>query len=136
MKAFTQEFSLNVEKMSDIALKISELPKKNPEKPRVVIITQGCDPVLIAKNKQVQEIPVIVLPKEKIVDTNGAGDAFTGGFLAQLVLQQPLDICVKCGIYAASEVIQTSGCTYSGKPKFTNQIELPINQANGGEGGR
>ncbi|XP_077299298.1 adenosine kinase 2 isoform X1 [Arctopsyche grandis] len=134
MKAFSQEFSLNVENMSDIALKISELPKKNPEKPRVVIITQGCDPVLIAKNKLVQEIPVIVLPKERIVDTNGAGDAFTGGFLAQLVLQQPLDVCVRCGIYAASEVIQTSGCTYSGKPKFTSHIKLPNNQANGGEG--
>ena len=25
------------------------------------------------------------IPKEKLVDTNGAGDAFVGGFLSQLV---------------------------------------------------
>jgi adenosine kinase len=30
----------------------------------------------------VTEYPVEALPKEKIVDTNGAGDAFVGGFMA------------------------------------------------------
>lgn len=119
MLAFAKETSLNTENMHEIALKVSNLPKKNEKHGRVVIITQGCDPVLIAKDNKVQEIPVIVLPKEKIVDTNGAGDAFTGGFLSQLVLKQPLDVCVKCGIYAASEVIQRSGCTYSGKANFS-----------------
>ena len=34
---------------------------------------------------QVLEFPVTSLAKEEIVDTNGAGDAFVGGFLAQQV---------------------------------------------------
>jgi sugar/nucleoside kinase (ribokinase family) len=31
------------------------------------------------KNGKVTKYPVISLPSEKIVDTNGAGDAFVGG---------------------------------------------------------
>ena len=30
---------------------------------------------------QIAQYPVIPLPKEKLVDTNGAGDAFVGGEL-------------------------------------------------------
>ena len=33
---------------------------------------------------------MIALPKEKLVDTNGAGDAFVGGFLSQLVAGKDL----------------------------------------------
>ena len=32
-----------------------------------------------------KEFPVQKLDADKIVDTNGAGDAFVGGYLAQLV---------------------------------------------------
>jgi len=45
-----------------------------------------------------------------IVDTNGAGDAFAGGFLSKLVNGQNLDECVKAGHYCAALVIQTRGC--------------------------
>jgi adenosine kinase len=45
------------------------------------------------------------------VDTNGAGDAFVGGFLAQHVQGAPLDQAVRCGIWAATHIIQRSGCT-------------------------
>ena len=62
--------------------------------------------------------PVILLPKEKLVDTNGAGDAFVGGFLSQLVQEKPIEDCVKAGCYAANVVIQRSGCTYPEKPNF------------------
>ena len=31
----------------------------------------------------------------RIVDTNGAGDAFVGGFLAQYVQNRPLDVAVR-----------------------------------------
>ena len=39
---------------------------------------------------QVETYPVIKVPKEKLVDTNGAGDAFVGGFLSQIVLGKDL----------------------------------------------
>lgn len=85
---------------------------------RVAIITQGKDPVLLAKDGKVIEIPVDVIASDKIVDTNGAGDAFVGGFLSQLIQQKPLDTCVKCGNWAAGQIIQRSGCTFDGVPNL------------------
>lgn len=83
-----------------------------------MIITQGSQPVLLAQEGKVKEIPVEVLDKEKIVDTNGAGDAFVGGFLGQYVQGQPLEVCVRCGVWTATQIIQRSGCTYEGKAAF------------------
>ena len=34
---------------------------------------QGCDPTIVASNGKVQRFPVTLVPKEKLVDTNGAG---------------------------------------------------------------
>ena len=48
-----------------------------------MVITQGSDPVIVVQKGQVIEYHVNKLPTDKIVDTNGAGDAFVGGFLAQ-----------------------------------------------------
>lgn len=47
-----------------------------------------------------------------------SGDAFVGGFLSQLVVEKPIETCVKAGIYAANVIIQRSGCTYPEKPDF------------------
>lgn len=66
---------------------------------------------------QVQQYPVIPLPKEKLVDTNGAGDAFVGGFLSQLVAGKAVSECVRAGNYAAYTVIQHSGCSYPPTPE-------------------
>lgn len=120
MSTFAEEMKWDEVSLKDIALKACLLPKKNQKRARIVTVTQGREPVLLAYNGVVTEIPVIALPKEDIVDTNGAGDAFAGGFLAQLVLGKSFEVCVKCGIYAASEIIKRSGCTFSGKPNFSS----------------
>lgn len=56
------------------------------------------------------------------MDTNGAGDAFAGGFLAQFIQGRDLDTCIKCGIWAAAQIIQRSGCTFEGKPSFQESM--------------
>ena len=66
---------------------------------------------------QVLQFPVITLPKEKLVDTNGAGDAFVGGFLSQLVAGKGLSECCRAGNFAAHIVIQRSGVTLPEKPE-------------------
>jgi len=48
-----------------------------------------------------------------IVDTNGAGDAFLGGFLAGLLQEKPLEVAVKAGLYCARKILQTSGTEYT-----------------------
>lgn len=52
---------------------------------RVAIVTQGSKPVLVAKSdsESVEEYAVPQIEEKKIKDTNGAGDAFIGGFLSQ-----------------------------------------------------
>ncbi|KDR23079.1 hypothetical protein L798_10943, partial [Zootermopsis nevadensis] len=116
--AFANEQGFGTDDLMEIALKITQLPKKNLKRPRIAIITHGQNPVLLAKDGIVNEFPAIRLPPEKVVDTNGAGDAFVGGFLAQLVMGKPLETCIRCGIWTATEIIQRSGCTFDGPPTF------------------
>lgn len=124
--AFAKEQNFETEDLHEIALRISKLPKQNEKRERVVIITQGKDPVLLANDGKVIEVPVKKLDEDKIVDTNGAGDAFVGGFLAQLVLGKPLEVCVQCGTYTAQQIIQRHGCTFDGVPNF---VEEPLTQS-------
>ncbi|TGZ52604.1 Uncharacterized protein DBV15_07083 [Temnothorax longispinosus] len=117
-EAFAKANNLNETDKRQIALKISEMEKINDKRKRIVVITQGAEAVLLAKDGTVTEYPVVKVPEEKIVDTNTAGDAFVGGFLAQLIQGKSIDTCIKCGIWAAAQIVQTSGCTYEGKPNF------------------
>ncbi len=52
------------------------------------------------------------IEKSKIIDTNGAGDAFVGGFLSQYVQGLTLEKSIDCGIWVSGLVIQRSGQTY------------------------
>lgn len=117
-ETFAKEQKFGTTDLMEIALKITQLPKVNKTRPRIAIITHGQNPVLLAKDGIVNEFPATQLPPEKVIDTNGAGDAFVGGFLAQLVLGKPLETCIRCGIWAATEIIQRFGCTYEGKAGF------------------
>merc|ERR1712028_121765 len=85
---------------------------------RTVVITQGCEPTVVAVNGAVTLHPINKLDSSKIVDTNGAGDAFVGGFLAALSNAKDTAACCKAGNHSASIVIQHSGCTYPAKPDF------------------
>lgn len=115
---FASEQNFGTTDLKEIALKMCSLPKQNEKRGRVVVLTQGSDAVLLVENNKVIEIPVEKLDEDKIIDTNGAGDAFVGGFLAQLVQKKPLETCVRCGIWAARQIIQRSGCTFEGVPDF------------------
>ncbi|KAG6479872.1 hypothetical protein ZIOFF_063348 [Zingiber officinale] len=117
-RIFAKVHGWATENVEEIALKISALPKASGTHKRTTVITQGCDPVVVAEDGKVRSFPVILLPKEKLVDTNGAGDAFVGGFLSQLVQEKSIDDCVRGGCYAANVIIQRPGCTYPEKPDF------------------
>lgn len=101
-----------------IATRLSLVPSAKQGVKRTVVITQGSDPTIVAINGQITEHPIIALPKEKLVDTNGAGDSYVGGFLAALSKGLPVADCCKAGAYAASVVVQHSGCTYPDAPDY------------------
>ena len=115
---FAKEQDYGTENLREIGLKMTKMPKLNAKRQRIAIITQGCEPVLLFDNDTITEFPVNVLKPEEIVDTNGAGDAFVGGFLAQYLQKQSFDVCIKCGIWAAREIIQRSGCSIDGDANF------------------
>uniref|UniRef100_A0A182NPF1 Adenosine kinase n=1 Tax=Anopheles dirus TaxID=7168 RepID=A0A182NPF1_9DIPT len=119
--ALAKEFDYGTEDLRAIGQRIAGLPKANAKRKRIVIITQGSDPVLLIESgtTTVREFPVQRLAPEQMVDTNGAGDAFVGGFLAQLLQGRTVDVCIECGIWTAREIIQRSGCTFEGVPAFS-----------------
>ncbi len=110
-EAFAKEQNFGTTDIKTIAKKMAALPKFNGSRVRTVVITQGSNPTVVYKNGEIKEYPVIHIPPDEIVDTNGAGDAFAGGFMAQLVQDQSLDDCIRCANYAANLIIQRSGCT-------------------------
>jgi len=113
---FAKEQNLGTEDIKEIALKVAALPKINQDRPRTVVFTQGTDPTIVVYEGKIREFPINKIEPEKIVDTNGAGDAFVGGFLSQLVQGKPLEDCIRAGNYAATTIIQRSGCTLPDTP--------------------
>jgi len=98
--------------IKQIALSIAKQPKASGTRPRVVVFTQGADATVVACEGTVTTYAVDPLPKELLVDTNGAGDAFVGGFLSQLYLGKAYSECIRAGHWASRVIIQRSGCTF------------------------
>lgn len=104
-----------------IAIEVCKLTKGN-QKDRLVVLTQGADNVVTATKEaasgdiEVKVFPVKKLSEEEIVDANGAGDAFVGGFLSQYIQGKDLSACVSLGIVGAQAILGCSGCTFP--PEF------------------
>jgi len=96
--------------VSEVALKLAAEPKTNDKRNRIVVFTQGAEATIVATEGKATEYAIIPCPE--LIDTNGAGDAFVGGFLSKLVVGEGMDECCRAGNYAANVIIQRSGCTY------------------------
>jgi pfkB family carbohydrate kinase len=92
-----------------IAKSIAALPKANPSRPRTVVITQGSNSTIVVSATNPDKpstFPVDRLTDEQIVDTNGAGDAFAGGFLGALVAGKSVDTAVLAGHIMGAMCVQ------------------------------
>ncbi|KAJ3083481.1 adenosine kinase [Quaeritorhiza haematococci] len=114
--AFAEAHNFGTTDLHEIALKMAALPKVNTSRPRVVVITHGAEPTVVASEGKVTTFNIIPVAKEEIVDTNGAGDAFCGGFMSQYVQGKPIEVAISAGHYVASIVIRRSGPTYPREP--------------------
>jgi adenosine kinase len=83
-QAFGAAMKYEEQSVEAIAVRLAAMPKKNESRPRTVIITQGSQSTLVVYNGQVAHFDVPHIAKEKIIDTNGAGD---GAFLLFLFSQ-------------------------------------------------
>ena len=105
--AFSNKHNYGTQEIPEIALKISQFCGK----PKTVIITQGeRETVVVQQDKTIEKFKVELV--ENIVDTNGAGDCFVGGFLAGLHQSKPLCECVKMGHDLAAKVISRIGVNF------------------------
>jgi len=105
----------NKDDIPAIAKSIATLPKSNPSRSRTVIITQGPDSTVVVKATEPDKpkiFSVTRLEDGQIVDTNGAGDAFAGGFLGALVAGKSLDDAVLAGHKLGAMCVQLVGPQY------------------------
>jgi len=101
-----------------IAKNLSAFNKVNTQRSRTVVFTQGSKATIVYKDGNATHYPVPPVPKEEIVDTNGAGDSFVGGFLSRFIQGKSIEECVAAGHYCAAECIRRSGATYPAKSSF------------------
>lgn len=94
-------------------------------KNRTLIVTCGKNPVIVSQfdyNKKdfshFVKAEVKPVPNDEIVDTNGCGDSFVGGFMSEYLNGSDLEKCALAGNYASSVVIRHIGCTFPSKPNF------------------
>lgn len=126
-RAYAKHRQWDANTVEDIARMIVSDEKARKEVGRLVIITQGERPVIVAQQSgesdvEIKHFECKPISKEEMVDSNGAGDSFAGGFLSQYLQGAKLEACIEVGSYAAREVIKLSGIAV---PKFD---DIPILQ--------
>lgn len=110
-ESFASSHGYNTSDVKEIALRLASSPK-HFKSPRLVVFTQGINDTVVAHDGKITTFPIIKIDQSKIVDTNGAGDAFVGGFLSQYVQGYSVERCIAAGHYVAHQVIQRLGPSY------------------------
>jgi adenosine kinase len=102
--------------IADMVKELAKLPKRNKHKNRIFVVTSGTNPAWVCEYdfekdcvKYCESFEIRAIPEELIVDTNGAGDSFAGGFLSQYMRGKSIEQCMKAGHWAASMIIQQIG---------------------------
>lgn len=117
-EAFAEKQGYEDKSLPAIAERIAALPKANGDRPRTVILTHGAEPTCVHVAGKTEHHDVPAVPEDELVDLNGAGDAFVGGLLSQLVRGADIKRAVEAGHYAAGVIVRTGGIVLAGKPKF------------------
>lgn len=92
------------------------------QKCSIAVVKLGADGVLIKKGSK--KFHISALKVDKVVDTTGAGDYFSAGFLYGLTAGTSLEKCGMIGTLLAAYVIQVIGTTLSNEK--WNEIKLNI----------
>ncbi len=117
--AFAEANKWETRDLTEIAKLAAALPRASESsKPRTVVFTHGPSSTVVVTPTSTDLYPVPAIPQGEVVDFNGAGDAFCGGFFAGLVTNKSVEECVNRGHYAAGVVIRHDGCSYPAKPDY------------------
>jgi sugar/nucleoside kinase (ribokinase family) len=137
--AYAESHDLKTTDIPTIAKHLANLPKKNEQRKRIAIITQGTEPTVVAIQGEddVKSFPVHAINKSEIADTTGAGDAFAAGFFAGVAKGEALERSIDMGQWLAALSIREEGprCVQkSGFPDSHNSStdsihQIPVSQA-------
>ena len=72
-------------------------------------ITDGSNGATVFLGDEICHTPAIMVEKEKLMDTNGAGDHFAAGFIYGLMHQFTLDESARLGILCATDCVSHTG---------------------------
>ncbi|CAL1543257.1 unnamed protein product [Lymnaea stagnalis] len=110
--ALISQCGYKINSMQEIALFLCNWEtKKCNGHSRIVVITRGPSTSILAQEGKVFEFPVVDVTADQIIDTNGAGDAFVGGFLASLIKGESSSDAMKAGHTAAHVILKQRGCS-------------------------
>lgn len=110
--AYAEKHEQNGQTLPELTKRLAASPRNGcADKKRIIVITRGASPVLVydSKDGRVRQFEVPQLAPESIIDTNGAGDAFTAGFMADYIQTMSVDSAVKSALKAAAYIIGRSG---------------------------
>ncbi|KAK9319580.1 Ribokinase-like protein [Lipomyces orientalis] len=115
--AYAESHGLGITDVTEIAKAIATLPKANTKRPRYVVITQGSDSTIVVSADttgvtSTKVYPIRPIAASEIVDTNGAGDSFAGGFIGSVVAGKSIDEAVEVGHWLASWTVRLNGPAY------------------------
>ncbi|RKF72247.1 Adenosine kinase [Golovinomyces cichoracearum] len=120
--AYAEFHNIETKDIKEIAKALAALPKKNKQRKRIAIITQGTEPTVVAiDGESVHEYPVHSIDEKLIIDTTGAGDAFAAGFIVGLVTGVPIAQAIDQGHWLAKLSIQELGPSFP----YPKQIYVP-----------
>jgi len=88
----------------------------------IAVVKMGAKGALIKKGNEVFHIDAV--KTDRVIDTTGAGDYFSAGFLYGLTIGTSLEKCGMIGALLATHVIQVVGTTLSNEK--WNEIKLNI----------
>ncbi|WBW75072.1 adenosine kinase [Schizosaccharomyces osmophilus] len=120
--SYGEHHGIETKDVGEVALALASVEKVNKKRSRAVVITQGADATIVVQDGEVKTYKPNHVPAEEIVDTNGAGDAFAGGFIAALAGEHGIDYAITLGHWLGQECIKVSGTTL---PLPKKQYPLP-----------
>jgi len=98
-----------------VAKALAQQPKSNPTRDCIVVLTRGAQPTVAVHSSSPDDIKtyaVNTVKDEEIVDTNGAGDAFVGGFIGALAAEKSLGEAIEVGHTLATMCVMQVGPQY------------------------
>ena len=97
---------------------VASMEKANKNRPRVVIMTQGPEPTIVATSAgngaeaTCELIAVDKVDPAEIVDSNGCGDSFVAAFFGALIRGKSVNDAIKEGNILGGKTLKHRGCVF------------------------